>query len=245
MLQAISRVPFPVGRYLRVGVASHRAQVHPPEWHLSPVSTSEPWLYDIVTAQPLGNPLREWWHQILRHYDRYPSYAVILALPSDIEALQYLKRFGRELHLITGKNCSVITLTKLGLMQYGLGDEILPLIVDEHVLEGYCLQVARLFDVGFDEFPCLLLFRDIRQTEHIRISFKGLSAEEIAQEMRIVFSVVDRAVRQCKDPLESIEKHNKRKAISKNTKAVWSNIQSLAGKTLEKMIEVLVETSIK
>ena len=189
--------------------------------------------------------IREWWHKILTHYDRYPSYAMFLALPSDKEAIRYLKEFGKELHLITGKSCLVITLTSLGFMQYGSGDEFMPLAVDEHIVEGYCLQASRLFSIGFDEFPCLLLFRDIRKPQHIRISLKGLSAEEIAQEMRGIFTVLDKSVGQGEDPIEVIDKHIRQQAVSEKGKSLWKGIQSFAGKTLETMMEVFVRASIK
>ncbi len=194
---------------------------------------------------PTNKSLRDWWHQVIRRYDIYPSYAMILAFQSDEEVVQYLKRFGKELHLITGKNCLVITLTKLGFMQYGSDDEFMPLAVDDHIVEGYCLQAAELFKIRYDEFPCLLLFRDIRKPEHIRIALKGLETEEIAQEMRTLFSVVSEAVRQGKDPIEAVEKHNKQQAVSKKRKAIWSTIQSFTGKTLEKMMEAFVEANIK
>lgn len=202
-----------------------------------------------MTAPPIAEPqsesLREWWHQIIRRYGTYLSYAMILALQSDEEIVHYLKRFGKELHLITGENCLVITLTKLGFMQYGADDEFMPLAVDEHIVEGYCLQVSRLFNIRFDEFPCLLLFRDIRKPEHIKVSLKGLSAEEIAQEMRELFSVVDEAARQDKDILEAVDRHSRKQAVSEKTKAIWSGIQGFAGKTLETIMEAFVKASVK
>jgi hypothetical protein len=205
---------------------------------------------NVVTARIINtdtNALRQWWHQILGHYGRYPSYAMFLALPADKEVIKYLKEFGKELHLITGKVCLVITLSDSEFMQYGsdFDDEIMPLAVQEHIAEGFCIQVAELFQMRYDEFPCLLLFRDIRKPEHIRISLKGLEAEEIAHEMRVLFSVLTEASKQGKDPLEAIEKHNKQQSLSKKRKAVWSSIQSFSGKTFEKTMEAFVEASIK
>lgn len=188
--------------------------------------------------------LREWWHQILGRYDRYPSYAVLLALKSDTEATRYLTEFGEELHVITGKSCLVITLSSLGFMNYGSDDEFTPLAIEEHIVNGYCIEVALLFEVRYDQFPCLLLFGDIRKPEHILFSLQGLDAKEIAQEMRLLFSVVSEAVEQDRDPVEAVEIYNKQQAFAEKKKATWSSIRRFAGKTIEMIAEALFKASI-
>jgi len=204
--------------------------------------------YDACITAPLivsNRSIREWWHQILGRYDRYPSYAMLLALPSDNEATRYLKEYGKELHLISGKACLVITLSSLGFIQYGSDDDIMPLAVEEYVAEGYSLQVAELFQIKFDQFPCLLLFRDIRRPEHILISLKGLDAKGTAQEMRTLFSVVSQAVKQDKDPITAVEEYNKQQVFSEKKKATWSSVRSFVGKTLETIMEAFVKAGIK
>ena len=201
-----------------------------------------------VAFPPIPNDksrLRMWWHQILGHYDRYPSYAMLLALPSDSEAIQYLKEYGRELHLISGDSCLVITLTGLGFMQYGSDDAIMPLTIDESIAEGYCLKAAELFSVGFDEFPCLLLFQDIRKPEHILVSLKGLNVGEIAQEMRTLFSIVSEAVKQGKNPVISVGEYNNQHIRSQKVRSVWRDVQGVMGKTLETMMEAFIKANIK
>jgi len=194
---------------------------------------------------PRNSPLREWWHEVVRRYDHYPSYAMLLALPADEEVIRYQREFGKELHLITGENCLVITLTGLGFMQYGSDDMMMPSAIDESVSNGYCLKIADLFNIQFDQFPCLILFRDIRSPDHILITLKGLSKEEVAQEMRELFSVIKQAVKEGKEPLKAVESHNRRKKIADETRATWSSIQIFVGKTLEKAMQALIETSVK
>jgi len=190
-------------------------------------------------------PLREWWDEIVRRYGHYPSFATLLALPADEEVIRYQKEFGKELHLITGENCLVITLTELGFMQYGSDDKIIPLAIDEGVSNGYCLKMADLFKIQFDQFPCLILFRDIRSSDHILITLKGLSKEEVAQEMRELFSVVKQAVKEGKDPLKAVESHSRRQEFADKTKATWSSIRTFVGKTLEKAMQALIEVTVK
>ncbi len=202
---------------------------------------------NLVTAPPLiEKPLREWWHEVVRRYDHYPSYAMLLALPADEEVICYQKEFGKELHLITGEHCLVITLTGLGFMRYGSDDdEVMPLAVEESTSNGYCLKIADLFNIQFSQFPCLILFRDIRSPDHILISLKGLSKEEVAEEMRELFSVIKQAVKEGKDPLKAVESYSKRQEFTDKTKATWSGIQTFVGKTLEKVMQVLIEANLK
>lgn len=217
------------------------------DWEYPPVVLAGPASVGHVEFAPpikSNESLREWWHQILGHYDRYPSYAILLALPSNNEALRYLKDYGKELHLITGKDCLVITLTGFGFMQYGFDDRIMPLAVEEGVAEGYCLQAAELFKIKYHEFPCLVLFRDIRSSEHLLVALKGLSAEQIGLEMRTLFSVIKEAVEQNRDPITAVEKHNRQQALSEKKRATWGRIESLAGKTIETMMEAFFKAAI-
>ena len=204
---------------------------------------------NLVTFRPIEplerDSLREWWHELVRSYNHYPTYAMLLALPADEEIIRYQKEFGKELHLITGEHCLVITLTGLGFMQYGLDDKIMPLVVDESTSNGYCLKVADLFNIPFSRFPCLVLFRDIRSPDHILIALKGLSKEDVAQEMRELFSVVKQAIKEGRDPLKAVESHSRKQEFANKTKATWSSIQTFAGKTLEKAMQALIEASVK
>src|ERR1051325_2501992 len=48
---------------------------------------------------------RALWHYILKSHGKYSCYAVFLLLPSDVEAIRYFKEFGKELDMISGKEC--------------------------------------------------------------------------------------------------------------------------------------------
>jgi hypothetical protein len=56
-----------------------------------------------------GYEVREWWHELLRLYGKYKSYAIFLVLPSDKEAIEYLTSitYLQELNAISGDDCLV------------------------------------------------------------------------------------------------------------------------------------------
>lgn len=213
--------------------------------------------------------LREWWHGILRNHGRYQCYGLFLVLPTDTETIRYMKEFESELDQVTGTNCLIIVLTKTGFRRSGIDADILslpgagqqvssPLLkpvtekederpispIEEQVSEGYCLTIAKQFEIKFDEFPCLLLFQDIRSSEHIVTTLKGLRAEEIALKMRSIFDIVQRAILQSKDPLDAIQKHKNNEALLAGGKAIVGGLRSLAGQTLAIALEAWLKANI-
>jgi len=189
--------------------------------------------------------LREWWHEILGNYGRYRCYAVVLALPGDIEATRYLTVFGRELEFISGQNCLVIALTKIGFRRYGFDDKILSIAMDEHISEGHSIQVANIFNVPFDEFPCMILFNDIRSPNHVKITLEGMTAEDIVQVMRSIFTYIQQAVSQNKDPLEFIETQRNSQVFVNKGKTIVSELRCFAGKTFETAMEAWIKTVVQ
>lgn len=150
--------------------------------------------------------LREFWHDVLRSYGSFPCSAVFLLLPSDEEAFHYLTEYGKELDIISGENCLVLAFSESEFKDTKFSESNWRASVEEHTGEGFSAAVARLFDVDFTQFPSLLLFRDIRNPEHILVELKEMSAKEIATTMRSVFSIIDGAIKEYLDPLTELDK---------------------------------------
>lgn len=151
-------------------------------------------LLDMAPPENLKNSrqIREWWHNILRNHGKYSSYAILLVLPSDKEAIRYLTDFGRELDLISGDMCLVFTFGDIGIKRPGFEDPSWISIVESHVKKGLSVDFADLFGIKFSNFPCLVVFNDIRSPKHIVITFNGFNAEEIADKLRSTFSTIQR-----------------------------------------------------
>lgn len=189
--------------------------------------------------------IREWWHSILRNHGRYSSYAILLMLPSDKEAARYFKEFGRELDLISGKNCLVLAFGDSGIRRPGFEGESWLSTVDEHISKGYSVRVADWFNIDFSTFPCLIVFNDIRVPEHIVITLKSLTTELIAEKLRLTFSTIKKAVEEKRDPLKSIDVKRKEEGFHAAGKSIVSEIRSFAGKTIEMVVEAAINANIK
>ncbi len=204
---------------------------------------------DIVTNR---RTLREWWHEVMGNYGRYACYAMFLVLPSDEEVIQYLTKYGKELDVISGENCLIIALSKDAFKlssfdepPWSFNEPRWKTLVEEHSGEGYSVKVARYFGIDLTEFPCLLMFRDIRSTDHVAVTLKELTVKEIAGKMRAIFAAIQKAVRNHTDPLAVIQSYQTGGTFQKTGQKAVGIIGSFAGKTLEAVMKALIEATIK
>ncbi len=205
--------------------------------------------------------LREWWHGILRDHGHYSCYAIFLVLPSDKETLRYLVDFGNELDIISGEDCLVIALGKSEFKRSGMDEEIKKpsaserfstlledawsTVIKEQVSKGYSVKIAQLFNIGLTEFPCLLIFQDIRSSDHAIITLKGMTAEEIAERLRATFSIIHTAVSDKKAVIDTLASHQNSETLRKAGKTIFSKATGIAEKTFETAMEAWISAVVK
>jgi hypothetical protein len=202
----------------------------------------------MAAVQPMPKDstlIRAWWHTILRTHDRYSCFATLLVLPSDTQAIHYLSNNWKELDLISGDNCLVLVFSKNEFWCSSIDQGLCPIVIGEHVNQGSSIDIANLLGVGFDKFPCLVIFRDIRSPEHIMITFKGMTEQEINTSMRSLFSIIQEAAHNKRDPLAAIELHRKEERFHQKGLNIISNIQAVAGNVIETAVTAWIKTNIK
>lgn len=190
----------------------------------------------IVSIDKRG--LREWWHELLREYDRHACYAFFLMLPSDNEVISYLTEYGKELDIISGKNCLVIAISQSKLKGTSFDEIDWRNYVKEQSDEGYSTTIGRLFNIDFTKFPCLIIFEDIRGEEHVFIELGGMGVKDIATKMRLVFSIIEQAIKGKKMPLEELE-NQLTSEITRSTNHHAENIFETAMKLLTEAVSSL------
>jgi hypothetical protein len=203
---------------------------------------------NIVVEEPLENfkdlfSLQKWWAQILLNHGRYPCYAIPLLLRSNKEAVQYVKTFGREIDLISGENCLVIGLSKIKFEHFNI--DLWGHIVDRKVHEECSIAISKLFGISFTQFPCLIIFEDIRSSNYIVITLKGMTVEEISEVMLELFSIIQKAVSEKKNLLAAIEGQRKKERFRRGGQTIVSELCSLAEKTFEIIIEAWMKKFFK
>jgi hypothetical protein len=189
--------------------------------------------------------LREWWHHILRTNGYYECYGIFLTLPADKEALRYLTDFSRELDIITGADCLIIALGKSEFKVSNFDAKNWSLSINEQTEEGYSVKIAEFFGLDLLKFPCLLIFRDIRSPRHVVISLAKMTAEQIADEMRSIFSIIHKAVADKISPLDAIVEHQHMEKLRQTRQTIAGKVTGFAGKTFETAMEAWIGTVIK
>ena len=189
--------------------------------------------------------VRNWWHRIIQIHGRYSCFAIFLVLPADKAAISYLTEYCHELDAISGRHCLVLGLGQNQLQYFDFSQDAWINAVQEQVAGGHSVIVAELFNIDFTDFPCLVLFHDIRSPKHIAVNLKGMNTEEIAQQIRAIFSIVRKASVNKSDPLIAIELERGKEQFRKAGSSTISQIQAFAGKTIETIMEATVMAIIK
>jgi hypothetical protein len=200
---------------------------------------------DLILQSDDSHHLRAWWHKVLRDHGKYFCFAFVLVLPGDAEAIRYLTELGSELDQISGEDCLVIALADLGVRRPGFDKELWTAAVEAQTSKGHSLTVAELFDIDLTEFPCLVLFEDVRQPRHIVVSLKGLNVESIGDELRSVFSVIRKAAKEKADPLTAVEESQRRQQLREKGEIIVGQVRSIGDKTFEKAMEAVIKAIIE
>jgi hypothetical protein len=188
--------------------------------------------------------LRHWWHAILRSYGKYNCYGFMLLLPSDKSAFEYLSEFGRELNIISGRECLIIALSTTGIKQFEFDEKWWQIAIKEQVDKGYCLTVAQILNIELTDFPCFVLFQDIRSPEHLVISLKNMDAIEISIKLRQIFSLIQRATTEKQNPLTYLKSHQNQEKLKKAGNTIISQLRTVSDKTFEIAMEAIIKSTI-
>jgi hypothetical protein len=214
---------------------------------MSPEDLGNIGFHEVSFSGPLldAKELRNWWHNILRHHGHYKGYLLFLTLPSNEEANRYLRDFGQELHLITGKKVLVIILTDMAILRHDFDKNLLPIAVNNQVMQGHSLKMAEQFGVKIDEFPCMLFFENISSSEHILLTLKQLTSLEIAAYIRNIIDVINAAVKTKSSPSTALKQYLRDMSQVKVTNKIFGALKELPIKTLSVAIETWLKSIIQ
>ena len=210
---------------------------------------------DMADPPPIGGDFsdfssrRTWWHQVLREYGFYSCYVTFLLLESDKNLLNYLLESGKEIYLLarhTNSKSLVMLFSQQPNMNMPLGfhEKVWKAATLEHAKEGYSIKFAQHFNIDITKFPCMIVFKDIRSPKHILIPLNQTTTDETANTVRHIFSVISQAVSNSDDPLKALAIYQTKNNINEKGTALFSDIRSFAGKTLEKAMEAWIKSKI-
>ena len=192
---------------------------------------------------PVGSPkfditkdIREWWFSIYRLFGHFSCYSIFLLLPSDVEAIKYFSIYKNEIDTISGKLCLILVFTNR--FQFSsVTDSTWNKVIQDHIEIG-STEISDYFGVPITDFPCFIIFEDIRSPKHLELSLKGLTAEDIAIKMREIIAVVGTAVSNNISPLNALYENSKNEKLRNAGSTIIKGVRGLAGKSFEAFLEV-------
>lgn len=190
-------------------------------------------------------PFEMWWQGILTNSRRYDCYSFFLTLPSDSEANRYLSDYGSELQAILGESYLMAAFGTDRCWLSGYENAISVFTTTSDSLKSPSVEIAKLIGVEFSAFPCLVIFQDIKSTEYVVIPFKGKSAEEIADDLRSLFSIIQKTTQSGKSLIPALKNHAGKERFRSIGSMIISNLPNIAGKTFETAIGTLLKTVIQ
>lgn len=189
-----------------------------------------------ATKEPL--PLREWLFALLRQQGNYSCYSIFLVLPSNKEAIRYLDELSIELKIISNETNSLVV--ALGSDQHLRSDvdgERWSSTIKGEVQKGYSVKIGRLFGLELTQYPCLVVFKGLNSSEQILITLKNMTADDIAEKMKSIFSIIQRAVDENRSPIEALKRNRNSEQLKNAGKSIVVLIGNVAGITFKAMIE--------
>jgi len=187
--------------------------------------------------------LREWWHSILYTYGKNSCYAIILALPTDVHVIKYLTE-SEELDLLSGEYCPVIALSDKQAIRYGSGEDEKRLAIKEQIANGQSIEIANLFEIKFTEFPCMVIFQDVRSPDYFVVPLQKMEIDEISQKMRSVFSTIQSTSANKVNPLIELKAQQMREGLQRAGQSAFGELRKLTKNTIQMVMEAYIQSEI-
>jgi hypothetical protein len=253
-MRAIVRPPSLRTRRVRLNrskkkYSSMRAIVRPPSLRTRRVrlSRSENKYSSVIAivrppSSPRARRVRlKWWYEMLREHGSYPSYALFLAFPSNRDAISYFTNYGDEIDFMAGDDTLMIALGNAELEGSDVNKRAWGKAVEEQISKGHSVNIAKLFDIDFTILPCLVLFRSILSPEHVVVTFREMSPDEIRDRMQAVFTTIHKAVSEKADPVAALKNQQNRDAFLAKGQTIVVELGRLAWASFATLIRLWIE----
>lgn len=173
---------------------------------------------------------------IVREQRKYACHAIFLTLPSNKEANSYIKEYYDELQVISKPNTLIMITGGDFNLRTNMGDKNLSVGLQEEYS-----KIIQSFHVDFTMLPCMIIFESINSLEGVPIFLKGLSIEEITENMKTIFTIINKAVKSKISPISALQNH-KRDTKIKNTK---KEVIGVVAKILDYPLKIFIQEHIK
>lgn len=184
-------------------------------------------------VKPATN-FQEFWFTLLREQRKYSCYSIFLGLPSDKETMRYLTEYRDDLQIISNSTTLVMTTGSDKFLHVDINGESLSIEIDYE-------KITRMFGADYAMFPCMVVFEGLSSSNRVHIILNGMTAEEIFEKMKMIFSIIQKSVREKKSPLEAIQQHKNDERLKYAGKTVIGAVNKIVGHTYTTIIQELTK----
>jgi hypothetical protein len=181
---------------------------------------------------------QELWFTLLREQKHYSCFSIFLVLPSDKEAIRYLTDYKDDLQVISS-NTLVMTIGRDKHLHVDVNGKSLSV----EIVKDYG-KLANLFEIDFTVFPCMVVFEGTNPPNGIPIYLKGMTAEEIFEKMKIIFSIIQKSTKQKKSSVEALQQHKNEEQLKYAGKAIIGTGREYIDFALKTFIEILINAKL-
>ena len=121
-------------------------------------------------------------------------------------------------------------------IRYGLDENEWKAAVNEQVTNGQSIEIANLFEIKFTEFPCVVIFQDIRSSDYLVVSLQKMDADEISQKMRSVFQAIKSASANKVNPLIELKAQRRKEEFLRAGQSIISDVRKLGKETIQTIV---------
>jgi hypothetical protein len=189
-------------------------------------------------SETLLTSFQELWFTLLREQKHYSCYSIFLVLPSNKEAIRYLTEYKDDLQVISS-NILVMTIGRDKYLHVNINGKNLSV----EIVRDY-EKLANLFKVDFTMFPCMVVFEGTNPPIGAPVYLSGMTAEEIFEKMKIIFSIIHKSTRHKKSPLEALQQHKNEERLKYAGKAIIGKGYEYIDYALKTTIEVLINAKL-
>jgi hypothetical protein len=198
---------------------------------------------DLAKTEPSQEPnssevtisLHEFWFTLLRVQKKYSCFSIFWVLPSDKEAIRYLTDFSEDLKIISRPSTLVMTLGSDQRLHADVDSKSLSVEIKSNIE-----RIAPSFSKDFTKVPCLILFSKINSSDGTHVYLKGMTAEEISETMKVIFLIIQNAIKEKRSPIEALQRHQKDERLRHAGKAIIGTMRDLFLLTHRITIEALI-----
>jgi hypothetical protein len=187
-----------------------------------------------------------WLNKILKGKKKYSCYAMFLLFPNDEGIIEYLSNSDNFLTLdsVSNSNCLISFITDRPVDITSIDASERKKEIKDYANNKFSIELAKGFKINMVDFPCILIFQNPQSVEHITVTLKGMKEKEIDDKLKAIFTVIQSAVGDQKDPVKVLVDQRNEEIFLHFAKPIISGLIDLGKTTVIAALQAVVKSIV-